>query len=180
MSSKRTVVCFTLALFLAATIPALAEHHEGPSSAMAKNLAATADKVAQLADAIPEETWGWRPMEGVRSVSEAVMHVAGANYFFAMRLGTAPPEGLDMQNLEKITDKAECVEILKDSSAHMVKALDSVADPSAEMDLFGREGTAEEMMLIAVGHAHEHLGQLIAYARSNEIAPPWSRPASDG
>jgi hypothetical protein len=29
-------------------------------------------------------------------------------------------------------------------------------------------------MLIVVTHAHEHLGQAIAYARSNGITPPWS------
>lgn len=25
------------------------------------------------------------------------------------------------------------------------------------------------------GDLHEHLGQLIAYARMNQIAPPWSK-----
>jgi hypothetical protein len=28
--------------------------------------------------------------------------------------------------------------------------------------------------LIALAHANEHLGQLIAYARSNSITPPWN------
>lgn len=26
-----------------------------------------------------------------------------------------------------------------------------------------------------VPHMHEHLGQVIAYSRANEIVPPWSR-----
>jgi hypothetical protein len=26
-----------------------------------------------------------------------------------------------------------------------------------------------------VTHLHEHLGQLIAYARSNKVTPPWSK-----
>ena len=34
-------------------------------------------------------------------------------------------------------------------------------------------------MVTGVGHSvvdmHEHLGQLIAYARMNQIVPPWSR-----
>jgi hypothetical protein len=30
-------------------------------------------------------------------------------------------------------------------------------------------------MLATVTHLHEHLGQLIAYARSNNVEPPWSR-----
>ena len=35
------------------------------------------------------------------------------------------------------------------------------------------------LMVTGVGHSvvdmHEHLGQLIAYARMNQIVPPWSR-----
>ena len=30
-------------------------------------------------------------------------------------------------------------------------------------------------ILMATGDMHEHLGQLIAYARANQIVPPWSR-----
>ena len=39
---------------------------------------------------------------------------------------------------------------------------------------FGREMPAATVALILLGHNHEHLGQLIAYARANGIVPPWS------
>jgi hypothetical protein len=29
-------------------------------------------------------------------------------------------------------------------------------------------------MMVLASHAHEHLGQAIAYARSNNVTPPWS------
>lgn len=29
--------------------------------------------------------------------------------------------------------------------------------------------------MLVGGDMHEHLGQLIAYARTNRIVPPWSR-----
>jgi hypothetical protein len=29
-------------------------------------------------------------------------------------------------------------------------------------------------MILTVTHLHEHLGQMIAYARSNNVKPPWS------
>ena len=35
------------------------------------------------------------------------------------------------------------------------------------------------MMIIAT-HAHEHLGQSIAYARSNGVVPPWSVKGDSG
>lgn len=35
--------------------------------------------------------------------------------------------------------------------------------------------TVQRMWILATTHLHEHLGQSIAYARSNGIVPPWSR-----
>jgi len=31
-----------------------------------------------------------------------------------------------------------------------------------------------DVWIRAVVHLHEHLGQSIAYARTNEVVPPWS------
>ena len=39
---------------------------------------------------------------------------------------------------------------------------------------FPGEYTSMSAILIALAHSNEHLGQLIAYARMNKIAPPWS------
>ena len=176
MNSKRITVCLVLGLLVAAGMPALAEDNEAEPGSYAKNLNFVGGRAVELADAIPAESYGWRPMEGVRTVSEAIMHMAGANYFFAGRLGTPPPEGVDMENMEKVSDKAECVKILKASAEHLAMAFDAVADSSAAMDIFGRPGTVEDMMLVSIGHVHEHFGQLIAYARSNQVVPPWSQP----
>jgi hypothetical protein len=45
----------------------------------------------------------------------------------------------------------------------------------AAVDLFGQKSTARALWLSTATHVHEHLGQLIAYARSNKITPPWSK-----
>lgn len=176
----RPILCTALAL-LATTVPAVfAESHEDDAmhnGAYVRNLEFVGGRAVQLADAIPEESYDWAPMEGVRSVSQAIMHMAGANYFFAMRLGTPIPEGIDPQAMEEITAKAECVAALEASLNHLVRALGNLEDTSTEIELFGRQMTKEDLMQIAMGHVHEHFGQLIAYARSNEVVPPWSRPA---
>lgn len=39
-------------------------------------------QIVTLAEAIPAEKHGWRPVPGVRSVSEVLMHTASGNYFF--------------------------------------------------------------------------------------------------
>jgi hypothetical protein len=35
--------------------------------------------------------------------------------------------------------------------------------------------TKEEAVRFLIGDQHEHLGQSIAYARSNGAVPPWSK-----
>ena len=179
MTRTTPLTLLAVILLVTAVTPALADDQETvntATAAYARNLAFVGDRAVQLAEAIPAESYGWRPMEGVRSVSEAIMHMAGANYFFAGRLGTEVPEGVDPQAMEQITDKGECVSALQASIEHLSNAYAAVGDVQAKTDLFGNEGTIEDMMLVAIGHVHEHFGQLIAYARSNGIAPPWSQP----
>jgi uncharacterized damage-inducible protein DinB len=42
------------------------------------------------------------------------------------------------------------------------------------IDWFGQPATRHKAIVGTVTHLHEHLGQLIAYARSNGVKPPWS------
>ncbi len=141
---------------------------------MAANVAAVEEKVIGLAEAIPEGKYGWAPSDGVRSVSEVLAHIASANHFFAARMGGdgPPADSRDWERTVKTT--ADAVEKLKGSFAAVRKAL-AEADLDKPTKLFGgQDGTVGDFGLIAVGHVHEHLGQLIAYARSNQVTPPWS------
>lgn len=132
-------------------------------------------RVMELAKAIPAEKYSWRPAEGVRSIGEVVMHVAGGNYYL---LGMAGYKGKDLaKDYEKEADKEKILAQLKES---MDWAKDVVMkmndnDLEAKVKIFGgMESTKRNVLLILVGHHHEHLGQLIAYARSNGVTPPWS------
>ena len=170
-------------------MPAAGHEHHGdmmtpsamPDSGLKKSFLGNFDdassKLVALAEAFPQDKYTWRPAEGVRSVSEVFMHVAGGNYFIPRFLGTPPPEGLSRE-MEKETDKAKVVAALKASIAHArgaIEALD-LADLGSEIELFGEKATKGDALLILIGHAHEHLGQSIAYARSNGVVPPWSVP----
>lgn len=142
---------------------------------MAANLEDVESKLVDLAGAIPDDKYGWAPMDGVRTVSQVLMHVAAANHFFSSRVGGPQPPADARKWEETVTTKAEAVEKLKGSFMAIKEAL-KAADMDKATKLFGgREGTVADFALIAVGHGHEHLGQLIAYARSNKVAPPWSQ-----
>jgi uncharacterized damage-inducible protein DinB len=151
-----------------------------------------------LAEAIPAERFSWKPGEGVRSVSEVYVHVALGNFLLLDIVGHAAPEdlygkvaatgrersvalGKRNAELEKsVTQKARVVELLKRSLEAVRVAMDgaTTADLDKRVDFFGTEKTARAVYLRMLAHAHEHMGQSIAYARVIGIVPPWSQPAS--
>jgi len=136
------------------------------------------EKFIGLAEAFPEDTYTWRPMDGVRSVSEVLMHVASEGYGFAPSAlgGTSAMSREESGALSEITDKAEVIDHLTKGFAHAKMELGAI-DPSTLVgarEVFGQERTTPDLVLFVAGEMHEHLGQLIAYARTNEIVPPWS------
>lgn len=134
------------------------------------------EKVLSLAEAMPQEKCIWRPMEGVRSVSEVFIHLASANYLLPSLIGIKAPEGFSRDMEKTVTDKAKVVELLRQSFAHVKDAI--LKTPDAELDkptvMFGNETTVRGVFFTAATHMHEHLGQAIAYARMNNVVPPWS------
>jgi len=134
-------------------------------------------QVIQLAEAFSEEQYSWRPTEGVVSVGEALLHVAGGNYFLASKMGFAPPEDVDMMNLSKITGKENIIAALKKSNEFVLEKIVMVENASLneEVDFGFAKMNKLGGLLAIMEHNGEHKGQLIAYARSNGVTPPWSK-----
>jgi uncharacterized damage-inducible protein DinB len=135
------------------------------------------NKLVDLAEAMPESTYGWTPEKGVRTVGEVYMHVAAANYGIPAFIGVQAPKGFDFGTYEhSLTKKADIIKALKDSFAHMEGAFKAMSDADLEKtaEVFGKKTTNRGTFLLLLSHAHEHLGQSIAYARSNKVTPPWT------
>jgi len=139
------------------------------------NLDDVQSKIVELAAAMPEEKYNWRPGPGVRSVSEVFMHIAGANYLLSTFLGVEPPAGLDTDLEKHVTRKADVLAQLKKSFEHLRNATGTVTDLETRVKMFGETTTQRGVMMTMLSHLHEHLGQSIAYARMNGVTPPWSR-----
>jgi uncharacterized damage-inducible protein DinB len=134
-------------------------------------------KFTQLAGAIPAEKYGWRPAEGVRSIGEVYLHVAQANYGFMKFLGATPPVDFDTKNFEKsTTDKAKIDEQLNASFEYVRGVIGKLSNADLQRALkeFGPDANWGDVLYITAAHDHEHLGQSIAYARTNGIVPPWT------
>jgi uncharacterized damage-inducible protein DinB len=133
-------------------------------------------QILDLAEATPADKYGWRPAPGVRSISEVYIHIAGGNYFLLGFAGVKPPAGLDKDMEKNVTEKSKVIEELKKSFAHLRAGIAATSDADLDkpVNFFGRDTTVRGVMLAAVSHEFEHLGQSIAYARTNGIVPPWT------
>lgn len=185
MLPRRLALPLAVALATLAA-PAGAQEPTGLMGDLVRDVRSVQTKLVSLARAIPADKQTWRPGEGVRSTSEVFLHVAADNYFLPHVFGVDPhvSTGIvptDMKTLTafetKTTQPDSIVAELERSFDHLVRAM---SEPShARLDdkvkIFGQEMTGRQVWLLTTMHLHEHLGQVIAYARSNGIVPPWSR-----
>jgi hypothetical protein len=176
-----SVICF------AAAGPVCAQEVTSKETAAAVKEAFSADldelqtKFVALAEAFPQDKYTWRPMDGVRSVSEVLMLAAFEGYAFIPNSFGAKPADLgsreDMGKLRTLSDKAQVIEHLKKGFAHAKQQLASVdaATLTGKRKVMGQDWPVTTIAIRIAGDLHEHLGQMIAYARMNHIVPPWSK-----
>jgi uncharacterized damage-inducible protein DinB len=141
------------------------------------DLQAVQKKFVDLANAIPADKLTWRPSADSRSFAEVFLHVAGERYGILGLMGTTAPSGFDGKTFEKsTTDRARIVDELNKSWEFTQKAINGMsnADFAKLLPKLGPQANAGDVIYILVADAHEHLGQLVAYARENGIVPPWT------
>jgi uncharacterized damage-inducible protein DinB len=130
-----------------------------------------------LAEATPPEQFAWRPAPGVRSTSEAYVHLAMSTFYLLSVTGPPMPADLTFELEKTVTAKADVIGWLKRSleavrSAHLATTAE---DLRRGVKIMGQGATVDGMYLRIIVHANEHMGQLTAYARMNGIVPPWSQ-----
>lgn len=133
-------------------------------------------KIEDLAEAVPAGKYSWRPGEGVRSIGEVYVHIAGSNYFFMTFLGIKVPIKMEPNMEKSVTDKGEIIKMLKPSFEHIRNTLLRLKDRDLEKttEISGTKSTYRNAIITTLAHLHEHLGQSIAYARMNGVVPPWT------
>ena len=140
-------------------------------------------KFLALANAFPANKYSWRPAAGVRSVGEAFMHVASEFYVYAPLAYGAPrsaviPRGQDsFKKFESMSTKDDVLKHLTEGFAYAKQQINGMdaEQLTGSRKLFGGDHTIVETSFAMTDDLHEHLGQLIAYARMNGVVPPWSK-----
>ena len=120
------------------------------------------------------ETFGIDALRFCQSLKEALVKL-GVEIYEGSRAREIVADGVVTEAGKKITAKNEVLAEMSKSWAHS-RAQVAGADVSK---LTGRykpwDATLAEAAFVMSGDLHEHLGQLIAYARMNGVTPPWSK-----
>jgi uncharacterized damage-inducible protein DinB len=168
----KTIAC---AVAMAAVLSLAPLRAETTQAALSREAGTLSDKFAGLARVMAGK-YDWKPGAGVRSVGDVFNLIVTENALLVETLtgasgGRGDGSGAQIIAPEKLQDA------LKTSYANVQKAIEGLsdADLKAPVKLFGREMTKEGAVRFLFGDQHEHLGQSIAYARSNGVVPPWSK-----
>jgi hypothetical protein len=151
-----------------------------------------------LAEAVPEERYGWRAAKDARTFSAVLVHIAAGNFMLLCRAGVSKPETVEVcgaiesdtpaqwaalirRNLElerTVTGKAAVRSLLERSFATVERCFGEATEEELgkAANFFGEQTTQRRLYLRMLAHSHEHMGQAIAYVRSMGIQAPWPDP----
>ena len=102
------------------------------------------------------------------------MHIVLTNQFLLKQAGALDTTDAPAGSEKNVISKEQVIDWLNRSFAAVRKSYPKI-DAGKKVVFFNRPSTAGNVMLRLVVHMNEHLGQSIAYARMEGIAPPWSQ-----
>ena len=171
---KRILIQYGVcALAVALMLPLAQAQPAGMQAAFGKDAGTLSDKFTGLARVMSGK-YDWKPGQGVRSVGDVFNLIVKENGLLADALTGTTNTGAEPA---PITDPEKMQDALKASYVNLQKAITELSDNDLQtpVKLFGRDMTKHGALMLILEDQHEHLGQSIAYARSNGVVPPWSK-----
>jgi uncharacterized damage-inducible protein DinB len=165
------------ALLICLLLPAAAYAQKNPLSEHNKEIYAGVKRILTgAAEKMPEEQYGFQPVESVRTYGQIVGHIADSQYAFCSAvIGEKNPR----PGIEKgKTSKADLIAALKESFVYCDKAYDALTDTTAaeSVKFMGKDRPKLGVLSINQTHSIEHYGNLVTYLRMKNIVPPTSDP----
>ena len=172
---KRTVrACVLVAAALAAT-GSTAFAQATIHGDLVKDWTGQKDLMVKIANAMPDDKFGFKPTPAQRSYGEQILHVAQVNMMLLNTLGgkTSAPQ----VNL-KATTKADIVKAMSDSFDHgtaLLKEFDNMSIQGTVQAMFLGPSTRARIMFFLISHTQDIYGQMAVYLRLNGVVPPASQ-----
>jgi hypothetical protein len=139
-------------------------------------------KFMALAKAVPADKLTWRPMEGTRSFREVFAHVAAEGNTETAMFGRPLPAGsladfdAEEARLKKLPDD-QLIAVMDRAMQSLSATLGGLSQAriNTPIKYYGQTTLPRVATTYTLNDLHEHLGQLVAYARMNTIVPPWTK-----
>jgi uncharacterized damage-inducible protein DinB len=143
-------------------------------------------EIVSLAEAMPADKYNFAPTAGdfktVRTFALQVRHIATVNYEVAAAAqGQECPiaQGKNENGSDDLKTKEQIVKYLKDSFAYAHKAAQMLTAQNELGMVKSPFGNGQMARVAAVSivtwHSFDHYGQMVVYARMNNVAPPASK-----
>jgi hypothetical protein len=146
------------------------------------------DLIVKLAEAMPADTFSYRPTPAQRTYGEQIVHVAVGNVLSMQFLGTkrSPPftvaQGPASRPEQTMAQasKQELVRMLSDAydygslvlAEQTPETINTLVDKSVP---FWGGSTRARVVWLLLSHGSDIYGQMVVYVRLNGIVPPASR-----
>ena len=169
-----TRLCLLAVIVVAAAAPAFAQatiHGD-----LTKDWAGQKALLVSLANAMPEDKFGFKPTPAQRSFGEHVMHIAEVNMMLTKAIGGKTPE--PAINL-KATTKADRIKAMSDAFDYGAKVIAEFNNTTIQETIqapFMGPSTRARIMFFLNGHTQDTYGQMAVYLRLNGVTPPASAP----
>jgi len=134
------------------------------------------ETMMKIADAMPEDKFGYKSTPPQRSYGEQVMHIATVNVDILKWVGgQAPAPSL---TAESAKTKADMLKALAESYDYGTALLKEQTDATIVQTIDGKflgPSTRARIFWFLLGHSMDVYGQMAVYLRLNGIVPPASR-----
>nr|WP_299381351.1 DinB family protein [Allomuricauda sp.] len=130
----------------------------------------------EVADAMPEETYGFKATPEALSFAEHLMHIGYAmDWHTQSLLGGRASRDWNTDTRYKVGHKTK-KDMIKVIDSTFQETIDFIAqfDPNQfkeELDYFGLTRTKRQIFLLLADHISHHRGQILVYLRLNGIVP---------
>jgi uncharacterized damage-inducible protein DinB len=143
---------------------------------LSKDWAGQKTLLVALANAMPEDKYGFKPTPAQRTFGEHVLHIAQVNMMLTRAMGGKTPEpAINM----KATTKADMIKAMSDSFDYGAKVIAEFNNTSIQETIqaaFMGASTRARVMFFLIGHTQDTYGQMVVYLRLNGLTPPASAP----
>jgi uncharacterized damage-inducible protein DinB len=134
------------------------------------------ETMMKIADAMPEDKFGYKSTPPQRSYGEQVMHIATVNVDILKWLGGQAPA--PSFTAESAKTKADMLTAMADSYDYGSALLKEQTDATIVQTIDGRflgPSTRARLFWFLLGHSMDIYGQMAVYLRLNGVVPPASR-----